>query len=249
MGATEQVGGTGETETEQEPAREADISVDMGQAPDDASEGSRDGKNGEVGVEVEIQQGRAQRRRRGWEERQRQAEECMEVEEFKAILRMWSVGCPWCRATGEAEEVYSGHGLDCCDEPEADGIREMAERVKQVVRWERYSCCFDCGVPQEICARYEMKGAAGGFRRVAGGACQYGGVLIPTMVSMWGAAEELGSRRLYEWMRGQGAQIDEDDMDGWLRWMGRKVRWGGVESNEMCRAVVRLSRLQEEEER
>ena len=87
----------------------------------------------------------------------------------------------------------------------------------------------------------------GSGREARGRCCQYGGVLMPTMVSMWGAAGESGSRRLCGWMRGQGAQIDEDDMDGWFRWMGRKVRWGGVESNEMCRAVVQLSRSQEEE--
>lgn len=54
---------------------------------------------------------------------------------------------------------------------------------------------------------------------------------------MWGAAGEAGSRRLYKWIGEQGGQIDEDDQDGWFRWMGRKVRWGGIESNEMCRAV------------
>jgi hypothetical protein len=39
-----------------------------------------------------------------------------------------------------------------------------------------------------------------------------------------------------------------DDIDGWFRWMGRKVRWGGIESNEMCRVAVQLARWWEEEE-
>ena len=47
---------------------------------------------------------------------------------------------------------------------------------------------------------------------------------------------------------GQGGQIDEDDMDGWFRWMGRKVRWGGIESNEMWRAVVRLDQMYRKEQ-
>ena len=175
-------------------------------------------------VEVEINEGRGQRRRRGWEERRRQAGESIEVERFKEMMGEWLVGCTWCRASGEAGEVYTGHGLEDCEEGEAEGVREMVERVRRVVRWERYSCCFDCGLPQEMCAQYETRGPSGGFRRVAGRGCQYKGVLIQTVVSMWGAAGQEGSTVLYEWIRGQGGQVEEDDIDGWFRWMGGKVR-------------------------
>jgi hypothetical protein len=201
----------------------------------------------EVDVEVEIYQGRVQRRIRGWEERRRQADESAEVEQFKQILREWSVGCTWCRANSEAEEVCSGHGFDDCQDTDAEAVRETVERVRRVVRWERYSCCFDCGLPQEICAQYETRGPSGGFRRVAGRACQYKGVLMRTVISMWGASGKVGSRWLYEWIREQGGHVDEHDIDGWFRWMGRKVRWGGVESNEMCRAVVRLYQVYQQE--
>lgn len=30
--------------------------------------------------------------------------------------------------------------------------------------------------------------------------------------------------------------------------MGRKVRWGGLESNEMCRAVVKFKKMWKREE-
>jgi hypothetical protein len=50
------------------------------------------------------------------------------VEQFRAILREWSVGCIWCRATGEAEEVYRRHTLDSCQEGDADYIPGGDER-------------------------------------------------------------------------------------------------------------------------
>jgi hypothetical protein len=46
----------------------------------------------------------------------------------------------------------------------------------------------------------------------------------------------------------QGADVEEEDIDGIIRWMGRKVRWGGIESNEMCRVVVQLWRWWQEVE-
>ena len=49
-------------------------------------------------------------------------------------------------------------------------------------------------------------------------------------------------------MRTQGADIDEEDTDGMIRWMVRKVRRGGIESKEMYRMVVQLWGWWQEEE-
>jgi hypothetical protein len=65
-------------------------------------------------VEAEIQRGRV-RNSGGCHsraERRRQAEESVEVKQFREVLRQWSVGCPWSRAIGEVEEVYREHTLD-----------------------------------------------------------------------------------------------------------------------------------------
>ncbi|KAK3896428.1 hypothetical protein C8A05DRAFT_20594, partial [Staphylotrichum tortipilum] len=178
----------------------------------------------------------------GQEERQRQATEIEEVEQFREILREWSVGCTWCRAIGEEPGVYRGHGIQECMEDDAANVRRTVERVRGVVRWAPYSCCFDCGLPQEICSRYEPRGPAGGFQRIAGRRCQYMGLLMAMVVSLWGAGEYEGSQQWYTYLREQGAAIEAQDTDGWFRWLGRKVQWGGIESNEMCRAVVWLYR-------
>jgi hypothetical protein len=67
------------------------------------------------------------------------------------------------------------------------------------------------------------------------------------VVSIWGVVGVAGAKQLHEWMRAQGADVGEDDIDGWIRWMGRKVRWGGMESNEMCRVAVQLWQWWQEE--
>ncbi|KAK4117986.1 hypothetical protein N657DRAFT_638369, partial [Parathielavia appendiculata] len=194
-----------------------------------ASAGEVAGKgtgDNDVEVEAEIYRGRVQRRMRGQAERMRQAEESIEVEQFQAVLQEWSVGCTWCRAIGEAEEVCRRHTLDRCQEEDAGEIRRMVGQAERLVRWEPYSCCFDCGIPQAMCRRFEPMGPAGGFRRVEGQTCQYGGVLMRTVISIWGAGGVSGSKRLYEWMRMQGTGVDEDDIDGRIRWMGRKQEYG-----------------------
>ena len=238
--------GEGAEEEEAAGSGEVGSEVDERRAREGLME--EDGEAGAMERKAEIDRGRVQRRRYGQAERERQAEESMEVEMLRSILEEWSAGCPWCRATGEAEEVWRAHGLEGCEEVEAEAVIEMVERVKRVVRWEAYSCCFNCGVPQAMCERYETRGAEGGFRRVEGRGCQYQGVLMRTMVSMWGARGKGGSERLDEWMRMQGAGVEEEDTDGMIRWMGRKVRWGGIESNEMCRVVVQLWRWWQEGE-
>jgi hypothetical protein len=242
----EKVAGLGEMGSEVDGRRVREGGMERDSEEGDSEEG--DSEEGEMEREAEIYRGRVQRRRYAQAERGRQAEESMEVEMFRSVLDGWLAGCPWCRAIGEAEEVWRAHRLENCEEVEAEAVVEMVQRVKRVVRWEAYSCCFDCGIPQAMCERYETRGVGGGFRRVEGRGCQYEGVLIRTMVSMWGVRGKSGSDRLYEWMRRQGADIEEEDIDGIIRWMGRKVRWGGIESNEMCRVVVQLWRWWQEVE-
>lgn len=88
-------------------------------------------------------------------------------------------------------------------------VRGMVGQVKRVVRWEAYSCCFDIGVPQAMCERYETRAPGGGFRRVEGRACQYRGVLIRAMVSMWGARGKSGEQSV--------ARVDADAGSGGWR--------------------------------
>ncbi len=78
------------------------------------------------------------------------------------------------------------------------------------------------------------------------GRCQYAGVLIRSVVSIWGANSEAAEVFWEEQMRRKGMERDRGEPE-LIKWMGRKVRWGGIESNEMCRAMVRLHEVVMEE--
>ncbi|KAK3983828.1 hypothetical protein QBC44DRAFT_390842, partial [Cladorrhinum sp. PSN332] len=204
----------------------------------DKRESEGQGRRGDsrADMEVETYRTRARRRKHGWDVRIEQSEEALEVERFREILEEWATGCRWCMATGEEERVYGGHGLEECTEEDSGVIREAVERVRGKIRWEKYSGCFDCGIPQGICERYRAK-VDGGYERVRGGRCQYGRVLIESVVSMWGANGGEAGSFFQERMRQRGVEWDGKDEGELGKWMGRKVRWGGLESNEMCRAM------------
>ncbi|KAK4170568.1 P-loop containing nucleoside triphosphate hydrolase protein, partial [Triangularia setosa] len=94
-------------------------------------------------IELEVYQARTQRRKHGQDERIRQAEEALEVEQFRAMLEQWAIGCTWCRATGEDENDCKRHELEQCEEEDSQEVREAVKRWQQAIRWEKYSCCFD----------------------------------------------------------------------------------------------------------
>jgi hypothetical protein len=162
------------------------------------------------------------------DERRRQAEEGEQVERLREVAEQWSAGCAWCRAGGRPAEA---HVLSACREDNADRVQAMVARM-QGVRWDAYSCCFDCGFPQEVCSRWASVPGKGGFQRIAGGSqCQWGGV--------WAACGKKGTSAIRARMRERGVAW-AGETEPLVRWMGRKIRWGGLESNEMCRVAVDL---------
>jgi len=44
----------------------------------------------------------------------------------------------------------------------AEDAREGVRMFKGLVKWERFLCCFDCGVPQAMCESFEVNAASGG---------------------------------------------------------------------------------------
>lgn len=199
----------------------------------------REDENQDVDWHVEVQHIRVQRRVQGQAERTRQAGEASEVERFGAMLEQWAIGCTWCRATGEDEWICASHTMEACGGEDVEDVEDMVQRWEKAIRWEPYSCCFDCGLPQAVCNRYEAQGDGGYKRRE--GRCQYPGVLIRSVVSMWGANGQEAAEFFQQQLRQRGVEWEETDgEEALIKWMGRKVRWAGIESNEMCRVMVRL---------
>jgi superfamily II DNA/RNA helicase len=120
-----------------------------------------------------------------------QLQEQREVERLGEMLQEWKDGCQWCCVNEWAGAEQ--HQLADCVQEQADNVREGVREMRKRVRWEKYSCCFQCGVPQSMCASYRERPDAG-WDKIAGARCQFAGVLIPSVISIWMAAESLYPR-------------------------------------------------------
>jgi hypothetical protein len=95
-----------------------------------------------------------------------------------------------------------------------------------------------------MCASYRERPDAG-WDKIPGARCQFEGVLIPSMISVWAAAERLFNDWIQAQMEKDGIQQgrDELDLDRVLAWMATLVQWGGIQSNKMCWVFVRFVTL------
>ena len=156
------------------------------------------------------------------------------------MLEEWKGCCQWCRVNEWADAEQ--HRLADCRQEQADDVREGVRETLKRVRWEKYSCCFECGVPQSICTSYRERADAG-WDKIAGAPCQYEGVLAASVISIWVAAGSLFTDWVQEQMQREGVgQVEEKlSFDAALAWMARLVWWGGMQSNKMCWVFVRFT--------
>jgi len=177
-----------------------------------------------------------------------QSREALEVERLVELMEEWKVGCQRCRAFGEPDE---GHDIWGCRGEGAEAIQMGVTLFEEKVQWARFSGCFECGLPQDICHRFEANINQGGWRKRVDGTCQYAGVLVRAVFSIWVRFAQAfgdfieGEMEQSDWVVKTASEEDQGpEMEDIIRWFGRKVQWGGVESNEMC---VRFCKFIEQE--
>lgn len=179
--------------------------------------------------ERELEQLLRQREFLAQQEKRLQREEMTAVQRFEEKLQEISQACAWCKVSGKTD---SGHRLEECPRESAKSVREGVKYMQKEIVWEKYSGCFECGLPQTICNRWEESGDGGSWARGREG-CQFSGVLIRSVASIWvGAGEELE-----EWVAEQGGDINNK----FIKWMGQKVKWGELETNRMCLVFNRFT--------
>ncbi|KAH6612356.1 P-loop containing nucleoside triphosphate hydrolase protein [Boeremia exigua] len=103
------------------------------------------------------QEGRA-RRMAAQREMELQTEGLVEIQGLEEVLDEWKEGCQRCRAWGEGCE---GHRMAECTATDAEEICKGVTIIASSIQWERFSCCFKCGIPQAICKRYESRADGG----------------------------------------------------------------------------------------
>lgn len=197
--------------------------------------------------DIEFEQQQSQRSWVDFHVREVKQEEAYAVEELERQLRRFQQRCAFCYAQGKTGS--GGHRLADCSIGQASQVRvhcrEFIKAVRKKKTIEEYSCCLYCYVPQAICQHWKAKGEGGRWEKDPTKDCQFKGVIIEgfwSMVFIWG---ERGVREwLEEWSRQDGYDIDNDE--GRLRWLGKKVEWGGIEVNKLVQAFSLMARDIEE---
>ena len=139
-------------------------------------------------------------------------------------LGHWKGVCVVCMAEGKGDY---GHSISQCKEQKgmmAESERQVAQRS---IRFEAYSGCFKCGVPQDICERFEDNGR-GGFRLKGGESCQFYGVVFGILYGV-----KYGYRVIWDsWMcRLREAGVDVDNEGKFFEHLGSRKEENGYQSS------------------
>jgi hypothetical protein len=171
---------------------------------------------------------------------QQRQQEFADIEWLRRQLAWWTKRCGICEAAGEGE---SGHDVRQCWRIESRPGKEMIKAVEEKIQFEAYSGCFWCGVPQEVCNRWEDNGL-GRYQRAEGRDCQYKGVLVGGLFGLVYGSKNGVAERWVERMVKQG--IEASSIEGLAAHLGRKQALECVESNRLVGEFCWVTRLMAE---
>jgi superfamily II DNA helicase RecQ len=178
-------------------------------------------------MECEFQQ--QERQRQGPQEkfiRSRQ-QEMMDVEGLRQQLRRWAGRCGICEAAGAGQSM---HDVRDCWRVEGRKAVEMVKMIEEQIKFEAFSGCFWCGVPQAICNRWEDNGM-GRYQRISDRGCQYAGALVSGIVGMVFGYKEKVWEHWQGRLREAGVNLDVDEE--FIGYLGQKRVMDTVESNRL----------------
>jgi hypothetical protein len=168
-----------------------------------------------------------------WQNKKQIMEEAAMASELEEYLESWAECCVICRMGDEADE----HRIEDCPLKKNVGYKEVVgfktrieENMFRVGGFEKYSGCFGCGLPYQVCKGWKVMDDDGGkYEKVRGVPCQYKGLLA----CFYGAACCIFKDEVV------GLSGQEVGSKGFFQWAGRRIPlWGGMETNEMCRGFI-----------
>jgi superfamily II DNA helicase RecQ len=168
---------------------------------------------------------------------QQRQQEFNDVEWLRRQLAWWTNRCGICEAAGNGQ---SEHDVRRCWRPESRDVRDAIKTVEEQIKFESYSGCFWCGVPQEICNRWE-RNSQGRYQRAKDGQCQYQGVVVAGLMGVVLGRVEVGERwsiRL--------AELGVKDLgsgETLVQYLGKKRALETVESNNLVGEFCWVTRL------
>jgi hypothetical protein len=160
-----------------------------------------------------------------------------DVEWLRRQLAYWANRCAICEAAGEGQ---SDHNIRRCWRLESTQVKERIKAMEEDIKFKDWSGCFWCGVPQEICHRWESN-SSGRYQRSKDGDCQYKGVLMGGLIGIAFGYVEIGS----QWYgRLEAMGIDNAGPGRTVvEYLGKKRRLETAESNQLAGEFCWITRL------
>ena len=165
--------------------------------------------------------------------------EASEVECFRSQLELCEGQCWVCLRF----ERISKHDVDECPERGTKTWDDVVTEIRKVTdemfgkrRFERFSGCFECGIPQAICESWTEGADGGRFQRARGGVCRYKGILAGMYGAGFGGQTTQVRQEMEKEARKFGGKVNGAGQEQeWYKWLGKRVIWGGMETNLLCR--------------
>jgi len=223
-------------------AQSRTVSFDQGFMADRISQGER--------VIFQSQQSQRQQQRVQVQARNRQAG--CEVWDLENRLDQWVGKCPLCyvrKCTGSPVDFR--HRLDECVDPEQELVCTEVQALQRI-QFQEYASCYDCGVAQQVCTRWEeIREGNRKFERIPGGICQYEEIVRPVVAAIMVAGPlEVVDEEVWSYMRAEGIWGANEKLEageeaevkrGMLVWFGQRVVWGLVEASILLQVFYRLT--------
>jgi superfamily II DNA helicase RecQ len=195
----------------------------------------------EVQREMEITQRVSQVRQ--WMQttiRQAAMDEISEYERFQQLVRQWASGyCIGCLVQPEGSQKVKHLTIGDCGLNWHTALERAEEIHTEMIvkrRFARFSGCFFCGFPQAMCGRWSARDIRT-YVQVGGGECTYGGVFEKALGWLW----VIRNPELQYFVRKLHGQME--DKTEFYKWLGKKVRRWGIETNIGCVLLVSIGRF------
>jgi superfamily II DNA helicase RecQ len=129
--------------------------------------------------------------------------EQLTLEQLRHCLIWWTTHCPICMVQG-SEAL---HDMRTCTAPMAGAVRDSARRLRSMLHFAKFSGCYYCMVPQELCSRW-AKDPRWGWKRSGIEQCQYNELVLSVILGITTVMADV-EQAWIERLRGYGIDIQE----------------------------------------
>lgn len=157
-------------------------------------------------------------------------------------LTVWQNKCAIC----DVLNIDSHHSLNSCMHANAEAAQakclKMQTDMKEKRLFAKFSGCFWCHLPQEICEKWKISsGPKGGYFMKRGEMCQFLGVMMQGWWGMIHAYDVMKDTYMHELKSRMSA--DSAEFDKLLTYMGQKVMFGDLKCNQLVKEFYAVCEL------